>query len=75
MKLILAITQEKDSGRLIDALVSREYQATMLASTGLCYKTTLTHPFSKKCLGKGIIDLVRTCVAEIFSLEIYLSTP
>lgn len=34
MKLILAIIQEKDSRRLIEALVAAEFQATMLASTG-----------------------------------------
>ncbi len=34
MKLILAIVQEKDSRRLIEALVAAEFQATMLASTG-----------------------------------------
>lgn len=34
MKLVLAIVQEKDAGRLIDALTEAEVQATMLASTG-----------------------------------------
>lgn len=34
MKLILAIVQEKDAPKLTDALVSAEYQATTLASTG-----------------------------------------
>ncbi len=34
MKLILAIVQEKDSRRLMEALVAAEFQATMLASTG-----------------------------------------
>lgn len=34
MKLILAIVQDKDAGRLLDALVEANYQATMLASTG-----------------------------------------
>lgn len=34
MQLILAIVQEKDSRRLIEALVAAEFQATMLASTG-----------------------------------------
>ncbi|GBD30376.1 hypothetical protein HRbin32_01479 [bacterium HR32] len=34
MKLVLAIVQEKDSGRLIDALTEAGFQATMLASTG-----------------------------------------
>jgi len=34
MKLVLAIVQEKDAGRLIDALTETEVQATMLASTG-----------------------------------------
>jgi uncharacterized protein YaaQ len=34
MKLILTIVQEKDSRRLMEALVAAEYQATMLASTG-----------------------------------------
>ncbi len=34
MKLVLAIVQEKDSGRLIDGLTEAGFQATMLASTG-----------------------------------------
>ncbi len=34
MKLVLAIVQEKDSGRLMDALTEAGFQATLLASTG-----------------------------------------
>jgi len=34
LKLILAIVQEKDSRRLIDALMDAQFQTTMLASTG-----------------------------------------
>ncbi|MDR7545036.1 MAG: cyclic-di-AMP receptor [Armatimonadota bacterium] len=34
MKLILAVVQEKDANRLIDALNEASVQATMLASTG-----------------------------------------
>jgi uncharacterized protein YaaQ len=34
MKLVLAIVQEKDSRKLMQALVASEFQATMLASTG-----------------------------------------
>lgn len=34
MKLILAIVQQKDAHRLIDALTEASVQATMLASTG-----------------------------------------
>ena len=34
MKMILASVQDKDSRRLMDALVKAEFQATMLASTG-----------------------------------------
>ncbi|MBI4278615.1 MAG: cyclic-di-AMP receptor [Armatimonadetes bacterium] len=34
MKLILAIVQERDSRRLIDGLMEKEFQATVLASTG-----------------------------------------
>ena len=34
MKLVLAIVQEKDATRLIDALSEATVQATMLASTG-----------------------------------------
>ncbi len=34
IKLVLAIVQEKDVGRLIDALTEDGVQATMLASTG-----------------------------------------
>ena len=34
MKLNLAIVQDKDSRRLMEALVKAEFQATMLASTG-----------------------------------------
>jgi len=31
---VLAVVQEKDGGRLIEALSGAQYQATMLASTG-----------------------------------------
>lgn len=34
IKLVLAIVQEKDAGRLIDALTEDGIQATILASTG-----------------------------------------
>lgn len=34
MKLIMAVIQDKDSNRLSDALVEKEFQATKLASTG-----------------------------------------
>ncbi|PRO64378.1 cyclic-di-AMP receptor [Alkalicoccus urumqiensis] len=34
MKLIVAVIQDKDSGRLSDALVEHDFQATKLASTG-----------------------------------------
>jgi uncharacterized protein YaaQ len=34
IKLVLTIVQEKDAGRLIDALTEEGFQATMLASTG-----------------------------------------
>jgi uncharacterized protein YaaQ len=34
VKLVLAIVQEKDSGRLMDALTEAGFQATLLASTG-----------------------------------------
>ncbi|MCE7791827.1 cyclic-di-AMP receptor [Salipaludibacillus sp. CUR1] len=34
MKLIMAVVQDKDSNRLSDALVERDFQATKLASTG-----------------------------------------
>ena len=34
MKLILAVVQEKDANRLIDALNEANVQATILASTG-----------------------------------------
>lgn len=34
IKLVLAIVQGKDAGRLIDALTEAEVQSTMLASTG-----------------------------------------
>ncbi|HXF82347.1 MAG TPA: cyclic-di-AMP receptor [bacterium] len=34
MKLVLAIVQEKDAGRLIDALTEEGVNATVLASTG-----------------------------------------
>jgi uncharacterized protein YaaQ len=34
MKLVLAIVQEKDSGKLVDALTEAGFQATVLASTG-----------------------------------------
>ncbi len=34
IKLVLAIVQEKDVGRLIDALTEDGFNATMLASTG-----------------------------------------
>jgi uncharacterized protein YaaQ len=34
MKLVLAIVQEKDSRKLVDALTEAGFQATVLASTG-----------------------------------------
>ncbi|MDG5789961.1 cyclic-di-AMP receptor [Evansella sp. AB-P1] len=34
MKLIMAVVQDKDSNRLSDALVEKDYRATKLASTG-----------------------------------------
>ncbi|MER3455681.1 MAG: hypothetical protein C4303_03275 [candidate division GAL15 bacterium] len=34
MKLVLAIVQEKDSGRLMDTLTESGFSATLLASTG-----------------------------------------
>jgi len=34
MKLIMAVVQDKDSNRLSDALVEKDFQATKLASTG-----------------------------------------
>lgn len=34
MKLIVAVIQDKDSNRLSNALVERDFQATKLASTG-----------------------------------------
>lgn len=34
IRLVLAIVQEKDAGRLIDAITEDGIQATMLASTG-----------------------------------------
>lgn len=34
MRLIVAIVQDKDAGRILQALVKKEYRATRLASTG-----------------------------------------
>jgi uncharacterized protein YaaQ len=34
MKLIIAVVQDKDSGRLANALIKEGYRATKLASTG-----------------------------------------
>lgn len=34
MKLIIAVVQDKDSNRLLEALVAHRFQATRLASTG-----------------------------------------
>lgn len=34
MKLVVAIVQDKDAGRILQALVHRDYRATRLASTG-----------------------------------------
>lgn len=34
MRLIVAIVQDKDAGRILQALVKEEYRATRLASTG-----------------------------------------
>ncbi|MDI3316201.1 MAG: cyclic-di-AMP receptor [Bacillota bacterium] len=34
MKLVIAVVQDKDSGRLLSALVDRGHSATKLASTG-----------------------------------------
>lgn len=34
MKLVMAVVQDKDSNRLLDGLVEKDFQATKLASTG-----------------------------------------
>lgn len=34
MKLVMAVVQDKDSNRLLDSLVEKDFQATKLASTG-----------------------------------------
>jgi len=34
MKLIIAVVQDKDSGKLLETLMSKGYRATKLASTG-----------------------------------------
>ena len=34
MKLVIAVVQDKDSNRLLEALVSSDFKATRLASTG-----------------------------------------
>lgn len=34
MKMIIAVVQDKDSNRLQDALVDKNYRATKLATTG-----------------------------------------
>ncbi|MDA8346374.1 MAG: cyclic-di-AMP receptor [Thermaerobacter sp.] len=34
MKLVVAIVQDKDAGRILQALVKKDYRATRLASTG-----------------------------------------
>lgn len=34
MKLVIAVVQDKDSNRLLNALVKEEFRATKLASTG-----------------------------------------
>ncbi|ADU28323.1 cyclic-di-AMP receptor [Evansella cellulosilytica] len=34
MKLIMAVVQDKDSNRLSDALIEKDFRATKLASTG-----------------------------------------
>lgn len=34
MKLIVAVTQDKDAGRLVEVLMARGFRATKLASTG-----------------------------------------
>lgn len=34
MKLVIAIIQDKDAGRLLEALVEKDFRATKLATTG-----------------------------------------
>ncbi len=61
MKLIVAVVQDKDSIRLVEALVEKGYRATKLASTGGFLKsgnTTLLIGVEEKYVPK-VIDVIR----------------
>lgn len=48
------------------------YRHTMLPGTCLRDDAALSHPFGKQHTADGIVDLVRTRVAEVFALQIYV---
>lgn len=64
VKLIVAVVQDKDAGRLVEALVEQGYRATKLASTGGFLKegnTTLLIGVEDHQV-KTVVDIVeKTC--------------
>lgn len=44
----------------------------MLASSSLSYDSLLAHAPAKKGLPKGVVDLVRSCMIQVFPLQVYL---
>lgn len=64
MKLILAVVQDQDSNRLMDALVEHNFRATKLASTGGFLKsgnTTLMIGTEDICVNKALEIIKENC--------------
>jgi uncharacterized protein YaaQ len=61
MKLIVAVVQDKDSVRLVEALVEKGYRSTKLASTGGFLKsgnTTLLIGVEEKSV-QPVVDIIK----------------
>ncbi len=64
MKLVIAIVQDEDSGRLVDELMKNEFGVTKLASTGGFLKsgnTTLIAGVEKEKVDDVIEIIKKTC--------------
>ena len=64
MKLIVAVVQDKDVGRLLDLLIKKGYQTTKLASTGGFLRegnTTLFIGVPEDKIADAIDTIEKTC--------------
>ena len=64
MKLIIAVIQDKDSHRLVEALVEKNYRSTKLASTGGFLRegnTTLLIGVDDSKVGDVVSIIKKTC--------------